>query len=140
MKNLFLFFAISISHFSFSQNNDQKIILQILEEQEKSWNNGDLVHFMKGYWKNDSLVFIGKNGLTYGYNNTLSNYQKSYPDSSHMGKLHFQILDLKAIGKHYYFVIGQWKLTRSIGNLQGHFSLLFRKNKKGWKIIADHSS
>ena len=36
---------------------------------------------MKGYWNNDSLMFIGRNGVTYGYQNTLMNYKKNYPNT-----------------------------------------------------------
>lgn len=49
-----------------AQSTDQKAILQILHEQTLSWNRGDLETFMKGYWNNDSLQFVGKSGVTYG--------------------------------------------------------------------------
>jgi hypothetical protein len=57
-----------------------------------------------------------------------------------MGKLHFTILQTKPLGKQHYFVVGKWHLARSVGNLQGHFSLVFKKIKGKWFIIADHSS
>jgi ketosteroid isomerase-like protein len=117
-----------------------KAIQAILDNQISAWNTGDLVSFMSGYLKSDSLVFIGKSGPTYGYENTLANYKKSYPDLSHMGKLNFDILSMKPLGTNYYFVIGKWHLQRTVGDINGVFSLLFRKTKDGWKIIADHSS
>jgi hypothetical protein len=39
-----------------------------------------------------------------------------------------------------YFVVGNWHLKRTIGNLQGIFSLLFKKINGEWFIAADHSS
>jgi hypothetical protein len=47
--------------------------------------------YMQGYLKSDSLVFVSKNGPKYGWDNTLNNYLKSYPDRSAMGNLTFDI-------------------------------------------------
>jgi ketosteroid isomerase-like protein len=95
---------------------------------------------MKGYWNNDSLLFVGKNGPTYGYNTTLQNYQKSYPDTANMGKLAFTVLQVTPLSADTWFVLGKWQLTRSVGNISGHYTLLFRKIRGQWLIIADHSS
>jgi ketosteroid isomerase-like protein len=123
-----------------NEQENIKAIQHILDNQIKYWNVGNLDSFMVGYLHSDSLVFIGKSGPTYGYENTLANYKKSYPDKSHMGKLNFEIVSMKPLGTNYYFVIGKWKLIRTVGNLNGVYTLLFRKTKDGWKIIADHSS
>lgn len=117
-----------------------KAIQTILQNQTVAWNKGDLDAFMIGYWNNDSLVFIGKSGPTYGFKNTLANYKKNYPDTSHMGKLHFDIVSIKPLSNQHYFVIGKWFLQRSVGNVNGVFTLVFRKTREGWKIISDHSS
>jgi hypothetical protein len=95
---------------------------------------------MKGYWQSDSLLFIGKNGPKYGYRTTLENYKQRYPDTSAMGKLSFDILQVKRLSVLYFFVVGKWHLDRSIGNIEGHFTLLMRKLKGQWVIVADHSS
>lgn len=140
MKKSFTFLAILFVHFAFAQNKDVIQIQAILDNQTKSWNKGDINAFMVGYLQSDSLVFIGKSGPKYGYNNTLENYKKGYPDTSYMGKLHFDILSMKPLNTDHYFVIGKWHLSRTVGDLNGVFTLLFRKTKDGWKIIADHSS
>lgn len=118
----------------------QSAITALLQKQTDSWNQGNLEAFMSTYWKSDSLIFIGKRGPTYGWQATLDNYRKSYPDTTAMGKLHFNILELKPMAADLYFVVGKWHLQRTIGDLEGHFSLLIRKIKGNWKIIADHSS
>lgn len=123
-----------------AQDNIEQKIRIILAEQTEAWNHGDLVAFMKGYWKNDSLLFVGKNGPTYGYQKTLSNYQKSYPDKTAMGNLAFNILQVKPLSTDTWFVLGKWSLNRTIGNLSGHYTLLFKKIDNEWVIIADHSS
>jgi ketosteroid isomerase-like protein len=140
MKIPFLFLVCLLSFSAIAQNKDEQKIRAVLDAQKNAWNAGDINRFMDTYWKNDSLLFIGKSGVTYGWQNTLNNYKKGYPDTSAMGKLDFDILHVNRISQTHYFVIGKWHLTRSIGNVGGHFSLLFRKVKNQWIIIADHSS
>ena len=96
-----------------NEQDNIKAIQAILQNQTAAWNKGDLDAFMVGYWKSDSLVFMGKSGPTYGYKNTLANYKKNYPDTSHMGKLHFDIVSIKPLGKSYFFVIGSFPHRRS---------------------------
>ena len=119
---------------------DELKISSLLEEQRLAWNTGNLETFMSTYWNNDSLMFIGKSGVTYGWQNTLTNYKKGYPDTAAMGKLTFDILDVKRLSAMYFFVVGKWHLSRSIGDVGGHFTLLFKKVKNKWVIVADHSS
>lgn len=141
MKNLFLFFtSLLFSIFSVAQNNTENKIISILQTQDESWNNGDIDGFMQTYWKSDSLMFIGKSGVTYGWKNTLNNYKRGYPDTAAMGKLSFTLINIKKLSRKYYHVIGKWYLTRTAGNLQGHFTLLLQKIQGKWLIIADHSS
>jgi ketosteroid isomerase-like protein len=135
-----LFILVFVTQFAFAQTKDDHKILSLLSAQEKAWNEGDIHQFMHGYWENDSLVFVGKSGLTYGYNNTLANYIKGYPDKTYMGKLKFTILSMQPLGKQFYRVIGKWALTRTVGNLNGHYTLLLQKINGSWKIISDHSS
>lgn len=125
---------------SFAQSKTEQKIINILKTQDAEWNKGNIDGFMQTYWNSDSLMFIGKSGVTYGWKNTLNNYKKGYPDTSAMGKLDFTLIDIKKLSRKYYHVVGKWHLTRSIGNLQGHFTLLLKKIKGNWLIIADHSS
>jgi ketosteroid isomerase-like protein len=119
---------------------EEAAVLHVLQEQAACWSKGDLACYMQGYWQSDSLVFICKRGLTYGWQNTLSNYQRSYPTSAAMGQLQFEILENKTLAADTRLVVGKWLLTRGEGNLDGHFSVIFKRFSDGWKIIADHSS
>ena len=121
-------------------NKDEKEITDLLNRQTLSWNKGNLEEFMSGYWNNDSLMFVGKSGITYGYTNTLNNYKKNYDSPEKMGKLFFEILKVKKISADYYWVLGKWFLKRTVGDVGGHYTLLFQKIKGKWMIIADHSS
>ena len=123
-----------------AQSAPEKAVRQVLKQQSGAWNRGDIPGFMKGYWENDSLMFIGKSGVTYGWQNTLNNYRKNYPDVATMGKLTFTILVIKQLSDQYQEVVGKWHLQREKGDIEGHFTLLFQKIKSTWVIVMDHSS
>ncbi len=123
-----------------AQTKDAIVIRKILSTQTTAWNEGNIERFMNGYWRSDSLMFIGKNGPTYGWNKTLANYKKNYPDTTSMGKLQFDLITVNRLSDLYYSVVGKWRLKRSIGDVGGVFTLLFKRIKKQWVIIQDHSS
>jgi ketosteroid isomerase-like protein len=123
-----------------SGRDETEQVRTILQNQTAAWNRGDLEGFMQTYWKNDSLLFIGKSGVHRGWSQTLSNYKKGYPDTASMGKLSFDILELKRLSPEYFYVVGKWMLKRSVGDLSGYFNLLVQRIDGKWVIIADHSS
>jgi len=119
---------------------EKKEILSVLDKQIEAWNEGNLEKFMETYWKSEKLVFVGSRGPTYGWQETLDNYKKGYPDKAAMGKLQFKILDISKIDSKTIFVIGRFELTREIGDLAGHFTLVIQKINEKWVIVSDHSS
>lgn len=124
----------------FAQNNERAEILKVLENQRLAWNDGNLEQYMMGYWKADSLLFVGKRGPQYGWQKTFDNYKKSYPDKSAMGKLTFNILKVELYTSDYAFVLGEWILDREKDQPRGFFTLQMKKINGEWKVIADHSS
>ncbi|WP_281613468.1 nuclear transport factor 2 family protein [Flammeovirga sp. SubArs3] len=142
MKKLFLLLLIFLSLQGYSQSKDSDLqkIQSILNKQEKAWNRADLEGFMDGYWESEDLLFIGKSGVTNGWQATLDNYKRSYPDAKAMGKLHFTILKTEKLSDNVALVIGKWHLSRESKDLEGHFSLTWKKINGKWVIIADHSS
>ena len=141
MKNInFLLFLLFISFTAFAQSADELAIKKLMADQAAAWDHGGIDDFMKGYWNDDSLTFIGHGGITYGYNNTLNNYKTTYDDASKMGKLFFTLIKIKKLSPEYYFVTGKWFLKRSAGDIGGYYTLLFRKIKGQWLIITDHTS
>ena len=140
MRLLFIAFLTISSLSVFCQSGDETEVRNVLAKQNAAWNRGDVEAFMVGYWENDSLMFIGKSGVTYGYRNTLANYRKNYPDTTVMGKLTFTLIQVKQLSPDYFHVTGKYYLTRTIGDASGHFTLMFRKINGKWVIISDHSS
>ena len=120
--------------------SEKEHIVALINRQVEAWNEGDLEKFMETYWKSDKLVFMGSRGPTYGWQATLDGYKKGYPDKTAMGHLEFKILDLRKIDTKTVFLIGRYELTREIGDLIVHFTLIIQKIDGGWVIISDHSS
>jgi len=119
--------------------SQEKEILAVMEMQEQAWSNGNLDQFMQGYWQSDSLMFVGKNGIKYGWQTTLDNYKKSYPDKAAMGKLEFEIIKLE-VNNETAFMLGKWSLIRESDNPNGHFALYWKKINGSWVITIDHTS
>jgi hypothetical protein len=106
-------------------------------DQQKAWNHGDLEGFMIGYMQSDSLLFVGSNGVTTGYDATLIRYKKGYPDRESMGHLTFTNRSWTPLCENSALVIGAWRLNKDLG---GMYSLVWRKINEQWVIVADHSS
>ncbi|QEC76043.1 YybH family protein [Mucilaginibacter ginsenosidivorax] len=119
---------------------DKQAIANLMYTQEKAWNRGDVEGFMQGYWKSDSLVFIGKTGPDYGWQTTLDHYKKRYPGKVAMGQLKFTLLQVKVLDATNAFVLGKWHLKRIKDELGGYYTLWFRKINGEWKIVCDHTS
>ncbi len=115
-------------------------INQIMQAQQDAWNSGDLESYMQGYWQNDSVAFVGRSGLTYGWEKVLNNYKKGYPDRAAMGTLQFNNLDQRVLGPDHVWVVGKWTLFRQADTLGGHYTLVWQKVNGKWVIISDHSS
>lgn len=139
MKKLIIA-GLSLINVCFCFAQDKKAILNVLETQRLAWNRGNVEAYMQGYWHSDSLLFVGKSGPEYGWQNTLDNYKKAYPDKAAMGQLGFDILKVELLDKTNAFVLGAWHLKREKDAPGGYFTLLLRKIKGEWKVVADHSS
>lgn len=118
---------------------EQKEIRAVIEKQRQDWNDYDLVGFMEGYWKSEELKFYGSNGVTRGWQSTLDRYRRGYPSKEHTGELNFVIHEISPIGDDSYYVMGEYQLTRTVGDANGVFMIIFRKIDGEWKIIADTS-
>ena len=129
---------------SLAQSDSQRAkiaddIRAVMNKQAADWNRGDIPAFMEGYWKSEQLTFVSSR-VTKGWQSTLDNYKKSYPDKAAMGTLTFSDLEITAVSKDAAVVLGSWSLKREKDNPGGKFTLIFRKFKEGWRIVHDHTS
>ena len=142
---LFLSFSLFTGCFSLEKNSkDLKAtnneIRSVLYKQQEAWNQGNIPLFMEGYWKSPELRFCGSSGLTKGWQATLERYTKSYPDKAAMGKLEFEIIDLRMIDAEVALMNGKFTLFRTEDQPSGYFTLVWEKIKGQWYITADHTS
>lgn len=144
MKSLLATLILLLSINSFfaqaTENKDFKAVRQVLATQQDAWNRGDMEAFMEYYWKSPDLQFIGSTGVTYGWQNTLERYKKSYSNRDLMGTLKFDILKMDQRSKTVVSVVGKYTLERKNDQPSGHFLLIFQKMKGKWVIVADHTS
>ena len=144
-KTLHFFIALFLfSLNSYSQNpislKDSLGIMNVMSLQQDAWNNGDIDSFMQGYLKSEELVFSGKSGPIYGWENTRKRYYSSYPNTQIMGKLNFTVKKIRAISLNSAYLIGEYYLKRSTEDSYGHFTLLWKKVDDNWLIVSDHTS
>lgn len=121
-------------------NPEFEQIKKIFYQQEVDWNEGDIEAFMQAYWKSEALQFGGASGITRGWQQTLENYKRGYPDKASMGRLTFQIADMTQHSEDVISLTGSWELERINDSPGGHFLLIWRKIDGEWKIVVDHTS
>ena len=141
----FFFAILFISSLNiFSQNKisvkDSLSIMKVMSFQQDAWNQGDIDSFMEGYLKSDELVFSGKSGPVYGWENTKNRYYSSYPNTKVIGKLNFTIKKIRSVSLNTAYLIGEYYLKRSGEDSWGHFTLLWKKIDSNWLIVSDHTS
>ncbi len=148
MKNLYLV-CISLMLFSCQQQKEEmqhdkakiiSIIKTNLAAQKSAWNAGDITMFMEHYWKSDSMAFMSKSGVRYGWSETLDAYKSSYPTQKEMGTLGFEVKKLDILSADAAYMLGSWNLERDTLEVGGHFSLIWKKVNGQWVIVTDHTS
>jgi ketosteroid isomerase-like protein len=138
----FILIMASMAAAAQSDREKEKIaadIRSVMTEQSAAWNRGDIEGFMQGYWRSDDLVFVSSK-VTRGWQATLDNYKRSYPNKERMGTLTFTDLEITVLSKDSALVLGSWALKRADDAPGGKFTLIFRKFKDGWRVIHDHTS
>lgn len=140
MFNRYIFFGLLFCATSCMDAPDIRWdIEQVMNRQAECWNQRNIDGFMEPYWHSDSLRFMGKSGVTKGWQATLDRYKKNYaPDE--MGNLVFDDLHFDVLSSEATWVDGRWTLFRSLDTLSGRFSLLWKRMDGKWQIVADHSS
>ena len=70
---------------------------------------------------------------------TMTVVTNGYPSKEHTGELNFVIHEISPIQDESYYVMGEYHLTRTVGDANGVFMIIFKKIDGAWKIIADTS-
>lgn len=140
MKKICFFFLL-LPFFSLAQpDNDVEQVKAFLQQQQAAWNRADIEAFMATYWQSEDLQFGGSDGFIFGWENTLERYKRKYPDAEAMGQLTFDIIKIRKIQRNMILIGGKFTLIRKNDIPTGFFTLIWKKIKGEWKIIADHTS
>ena len=116
-------------------------VVRVMASQMNAWNQGNLEGFMQGYWPSDSLLFVGKSGITRGHAATLERYRLGYPTKADMGTLTFRNEKWVQVSRNSGWLVGGWHLEKEgQANAEGMYTLLWRRILGEWVIVADHSS
>lgn len=140
MKKILLSCLLLLASYMVHAQNDRQAILKVLQTQTAAWNAGDIDAFMQGYWKSDSLLFVGASAPVHGWQSTIEHYKQKYKDKAAMGTLTFTILKVDVMDEANAFVLGGWHLERAKDAPGGYFTLWFKKIDGEWKIVCDHTS
>ena len=119
----------------------EEAIQQILEQQVKAWNRGELTQFVASYAEHCTLVGSTIEETT--RREVLAHYQRKYPSEDSRGKLSFSGLTIHRLDAQVATVTGHWHLDRKSsagGPVGGLFSLVFKLTDGKWQIAVDHTS
>lgn len=122
---------------------DRRAIEAMLAQQAVAWNSGDLEGFMASYEKSEALVFTSGGEVRRGWQETHDRYVARYgggEGKSEMGKLVFEVLEVRGLGHDGAIVLGTWTLTETPKAGSGVFSLGMLRTSEGWRIVHDHTS
>lgn len=112
-------------------------IRSVMQAQEAAWDRGDIDGFMEGYAPD--ICFIGTERTTCGRDSVTAQYKRRYADRQAMGDLYFGQLEVLPAGADHAWCTGTWRLIRATDTLGGGFSLFWRRDTSGWRIIRDHT-
>lgn len=111
----------------------------VLEDQMAAWNDGDLEGFVAGYAQTTDLMFVGER-INRGHRSLLERYRRGYPDRASMGTLRFLDLDIRVFSPDSAFGSGEFWLDLEGEDRRGRFTLIFRREPEGMRIVYDHTS
>ena len=142
MQRIRLLLVLTVTLAGLGQEKPETAIRQLLADQTKAWNRGDVDTFMKSYEDSPNTTFVGQT-VEYGYAKIRERYARIYPTPAGMGQLTFSNLAIRPLDPSYAVATGNFHLERTAaggGNADGIFSLVLKQEPQGWRIILDHSN
>lgn len=134
-----LILSLSFSNQSFSQSKDVRAIIEVMREEERTWNAGDVEGYVNLYAPLDSTRMILGKGVAAGKGNILAFYKKYWPKEK-MGTLVLAHDSIEKLSNKFYYVSGYFQVTQADGKkVGGRFSGLMRKVKGKWMLYTDHA-
>src|SRR5438552_2177260 len=113
------------------------VIRDLLQQQIRDWNAGNLDGFMRVYAKSDKTRFASGGEIALGWQTVSDRYHTKYGNRAAMGLLDFSGLEVTMLAPDAAFVFGRWHLKRQEDEPSGLFTLIMRKTPEGWRIVHD---
>lgn len=120
-----------------------EVLQKLMQESAAAWNRGDLEAFASYYENAPDTTFMGKEVVRGGTRAILDRYRKAYPTPASRGTLTFSEIVVRPLGHEFALMTGRFDLKRTAeggGDASGHYTLIWRRTRAGWKIIHDHTS
>lgn len=121
----------------------QAEIVAAMQDSAAGWNAGDIDRFMALYSESAETSFVSGNALLRGKQAIADHYRKgfNFADAAKRGTLSFESLDFRALGADTALYIARYTLAFPDGkSASGVTTVVFRREGKAWRLIADHSS
>jgi ketosteroid isomerase-like protein len=135
-----LLFAVATATAMGAQNGDAATeIRAVLNAQVAAWNRGDIDGFMAGYVRSDKLEFVSGGKITRGWQTVRDRYHRKYGTRAKMGTLKFSDIKIRKLAPNLALVLGRWELIREKDRPHGSFTLTFRRQPEGWRIVHDQT-
>jgi ketosteroid isomerase-like protein len=112
----------------------------VLERQVIDWNQGNVAAFLTAYAHEPTTRFASGGDVTLGFEPVRARYERRYSDPAKMGRLGFHDVEVQVVGPDAALVFGRWELQDLPDVPHGLFTLLFRRQADGWRIVHDHTS
>lgn len=124
-----------------SRTDARAAIMAVMQDSAAGWNAGDLDRFMAVYA--DDATFVVGDGVIRGKIAIAARYAPRFSSdaSAKRGALTFEDVAFRPIDPTHALLIARYRLKiDGAADQTGPTSLLFEKQRQGWKIVADHSS
>lgn len=121
----------------------QAEIMAAMADSGAGWNAGDLDRFMTVYSDAPDTSFVVKDGVIRGKAAIAERYRPRFTPAgaAKRGILSFETLRFTLIDPRHALLVARYRLKLAGAVDQtGPTTLLFVREKGGWKISADHSS
>jgi len=118
----------------------RQAILDLIEGQQRAWNDGDVVGFLGAYAQGADVVFASGDGVTEGWSRILQQYRATYPGPGAMGHLTLNVLRVDLLGRDHARALGEWTLEGGSEAGRGVFTLILEQRQQRWWILHDHTS
>lgn len=115
-------------------------IERAMAASDAGWNAGDLDRFMALYSNSAETSYIAGTTFVRGKAAIARRYAPRFARGVDRGTLSISVLDYRQLGPDHALVVARYRLVYRNGKVdQGPTSLVFRRERGSWRIVADHS-